>query len=506
MVFVLGDKEKFGLRLFAVVMSAAMDKALMALSLDEEDLPFDMPDLPQFRSCENISLSVIGRLLNPNHQSMSSLILNMPRKWQKSDRIRGVALSNERFQFIFKTEHDLIEILEKGAHTFNEWAIAIERWSEHPPPDSLQFIPLWVQIKNIPINYYTKDAIMLLGELVGQVLEVVFDPEMSLSQGFVRVKIRFDISKPLRKSKVINLPQGKTAIVWYHYERVQKRCYHCQRLTHEMDVCPIIVKQRQDQALERKLGKKIVKPLPPLVLKENDPLFGVLREDQVGIHPVMGRPRIDPELLEGMRQYVLVAEGGEERKIRMEKVKKSVADAEKDPFSQKTVLRLEPAPIISNDFNKGKGIVFGYDSSESSVAASLPVVASENFMAETIRGENSLSWSQPIIREGEMSGLVDYYEDSSGPLLCSTEYVPSFAAGTSGTKQNRAKARRRPYISKRSLKGVGSQSQNVSGSKNPGVVEGAREKRKGIMGNENNPKVARRKKQEVVPNEGPSNI
>lgn len=195
----------------------------MAFSLDEVDLPFDMPDLPQFSCCEKNSLSLIGRLLNPDHQSISSLIMNMPHKWQKSERIRGIAHSNEKFQFIFRTEHDLIEILEKGAQTFNEWSIAIERWSETPPQDSLQFIPLWVQIRNISVNYYTKDAIMLLGELIGQVKEVIFDPEKPQNQEFVRVKVMFDVSKPLRKSKVINLPKGLTTNVWFYYERVQKR-------------------------------------------------------------------------------------------------------------------------------------------------------------------------------------------------------------------------------------------------------------------------------------------
>lgn len=82
-------------------MSAAMDKALMAMSLDEVDAPFEMPDLPQFSSCEKNVLSLIGRLLNPQSQSMSNLVYNMPRKWQKIGRVRGVALSLERFQFIF---------------------------------------------------------------------------------------------------------------------------------------------------------------------------------------------------------------------------------------------------------------------------------------------------------------------------------------------------------------------------------------------------------------------
>lgn len=481
-------------------MSAAMDRALMALSLDEEDLPFDMPDLPQYSCCEKNSLSVVGRLLNPDHQSMSGLIMNMPRKWQKSDRIRGVALSNENFQFIFRTEHDLVEIMEKGAHTFNEWSIAIERWSESPPPDSLQFIPLWVQIHNIPVNYYTRDAIMLLGELIGQVKELVFDPDKPQSQEFVRVKIRFDVSKPLRKSKVVNLPKGKTATILFHYERVQKRCYHCQRLTHEQDVCPILIKQRQDQALERRLGKKVAKPPPPLVIKNSDPLFGVLREDQVGIHPIMGRPRIDLVVLEGMRQYILVAEG-EERKIREERVKISVADAEKDPMVQKTVLRLEPAPLVSNDFNKQRGNVFGYDPQVS------PSVSSNDMVLNRMQSleASDLVKSADVGAKGTV--LVNYSEDSSSSMFCSTEYVPGiFDAGTSGTKQRKSKPRRRPHISKRSLKGVGSHSQSGCAAKKEGVAEGVQQKRKGIMVEEVSNKVARRKNHEIVPIGGLSNI
>ena len=83
---------------------------------------------------------------------MSTLIWRMPRKWQKEGKCRGVALSQERFQFFFDNEHDLLDVLEKGVHTCNEWALAIERWVEEPPDDYLQFIPLWVRISNIPMN------------------------------------------------------------------------------------------------------------------------------------------------------------------------------------------------------------------------------------------------------------------------------------------------------------------------------------------------------------------
>lgn len=74
-------------------MSLAMDKSLMALSLDEEEVPFAMPELPEFSSAEENKLNLMGRILNPHRQKMSTLIMKMPRKWQKEGRVRGIALS-----------------------------------------------------------------------------------------------------------------------------------------------------------------------------------------------------------------------------------------------------------------------------------------------------------------------------------------------------------------------------------------------------------------------------
>lgn len=98
------------------MMSSKLDKAMLAMNLDldeEEDVPYVLPNQPKFSSCEYNAMSLIGRLLNPECQSMSNLILDMHRKWQIYDRVRGIALNKERFQFIFKYEQDLEEILKK---------------------------------------------------------------------------------------------------------------------------------------------------------------------------------------------------------------------------------------------------------------------------------------------------------------------------------------------------------------------------------------------------------
>lgn len=95
-------------------MSASIDSVLMAMKLHDVEQPYNLPDDPEFCSREENSRSLIGRVLNPDKQSISDLILDLPRKWQLYDKVRGIALSSEWFQFIFKCKDDLEDILNRG--------------------------------------------------------------------------------------------------------------------------------------------------------------------------------------------------------------------------------------------------------------------------------------------------------------------------------------------------------------------------------------------------------
>lgn len=240
-------------------MEARILSVSMALSLEEEDEPFEIPDLLGFCSNEKNKLSLVGRILDLECQKMSTLIWRMPRKWQKEGRCRGVALSQERFQFFFDHEYDLLGVLAKGVHTFNEWTLAIERWVEEPPNDYLQYILLWVSISNIPMNYYTKEAIMALGDLEGEVKEFIFDLTKPQTQPYERVQVKFNVVNPLKMSKVVNIKGAKPMTIHFNYERIQKRCFTCLRLNHEKSICPLVVKRRKDEALVRrqKISKKL---------------------------------------------------------------------------------------------------------------------------------------------------------------------------------------------------------------------------------------------------------
>lgn len=51
---------------------------------------------------------------------------------------------------------------------------------------------------------------------------------------------------------MVNLPSGGSVTIWYDFERLQKRCYNFQRLTHEKEKCPLLIQARREKAAEWK--------------------------------------------------------------------------------------------------------------------------------------------------------------------------------------------------------------------------------------------------------------
>lgn len=174
-------------------------------------------------------------------------------------------------------------------------------------------------MSKISVNYYTHSALMSLAGIPGEVKVLAFDPSKPITQPFIRAQIRFNVDNPLKMARVLDMGGGKTHTVHFDYERLQKRCYTFKRLNHEKIMCPLEVRKRQDAAQLRRDMISNEKRKAAAILKQNDPLFGVLEEEQVGPDPMTGRPKIVPEVLEEMRRFLL-ADTGETLALKIDKV------------------------------------------------------------------------------------------------------------------------------------------------------------------------------------------
>ncbi|XP_013589171.1 PREDICTED: uncharacterized protein LOC106297485 [Brassica oleracea var. oleracea] len=141
--------------------------------------------------------------------------------------------------------------------------------------------------------------------------------------------------------------------------------------------------------------------------------------------------------------------------IREERVKASVKEVEKDPVAQRTVLRLEPAPILISDVNKGKGHVFEYGEDASARESFDLNKNPPKMMAAAIKANRSFhAYSDPLL-------IKDYVEEARESSFASIFSVPPtvFKPGASvpgliGMARNRTAVKRRPDKTGRNVKAL----------------------------------------------------
>lgn len=113
-----------------------------------------------------------------------------------------------------------------------------------------------------------------------------------------------------------------------------------------------------------------------------------------------------------MRNY-LHSTNGEDRSTKEQIIISSVKEAEKYPVSQNAILQLIPPPIITNDLNKGKGIIFGYYTDSSSQPTSHGDRGPKLMSAAISAGCSSNVQSQEHGRPQSVTSLTPYNIKSS---------------------------------------------------------------------------------------------
>ncbi|KAL0694839.1 hypothetical protein Bca4012_062019 [Brassica carinata] len=329
-----------------LIMADMLHKSLKSMKIDDDEEPLTLPDSPRFRVFDGNSISLLGRLLNPDCQSMEKMIDYMPTAWRLHGRVRGIALSRDRFQFIFQREEDLQTVLNDRPWSYNHWAMALERWTENPPPDFLRYMLLWIRIKNIPTKFFTGDTMYRLASEVGHVEEIAYDPKVSHTKDYIRALITFDTEKPARASRKLSVSKDVTVTIEFEYERIHKKCFHCYRLTHEKFRCPML----------RKGPTAKLPNNPPSSSCERTPTESspiIAKEAPLDGPP--GFPTMFPELLPQERNAALLYishSDDTERHARIRRVRQAIEDQGQSHVA--TLTR------FTTNLDKGKGHVFSY--------------------------------------------------------------------------------------------------------------------------------------------------
>ncbi|CAN6236094.1 unnamed protein product [Urochloa humidicola] len=186
-------------------------------------------------------LQAVGKLFSEKPGNAEGIVNAVGNIWCPRRGIRCKDLGDNLFLFTFLQPAGKRRAIEDGPWEFGGDLLIVRDFDESSLLEELEFVltPMWVRVHRLPIGLMTTETGEEIGDRVGKTIEVDTDEGGSAVGKFLRIKIHFDIRKPLMRGVTMEVgPNGKTQWCPLEYEFLPNFCYICGLLGHVDRECP----------------------------------------------------------------------------------------------------------------------------------------------------------------------------------------------------------------------------------------------------------------------------
>ncbi|KAF4387551.1 hypothetical protein F8388_011699 [Cannabis sativa] len=145
------------------------------------------------------------------------------------------------FKFGFESSDHRNWALDNGPWCVRGYTLLLQAWtpSSNGPID-FKFLRVWLQIHNLPHEYFSKANGSLLGGLAGKVVQVELEEDRPASWNkFLKVQVDVEVDKPLFSGCFFDVAPGVKKWVQMKFEKIGIFCYFCGRLGHQRRGCSL---------------------------------------------------------------------------------------------------------------------------------------------------------------------------------------------------------------------------------------------------------------------------
>ncbi|KAF4366838.1 hypothetical protein F8388_013903 [Cannabis sativa] len=154
-------------------------------------------------------------------------------------------VDEEKTSNVFKFGFDCAEhrnwALDNGPWCVRGYTLILRDWTPSiEGPIDFKVMRVWIQIHNLPHEYFSKANGYLLGELAGKVLQVDLEEDKPASwRKFLKVQVVIEVDKPLFSGCFFDIATGVKRWVQIKYEKLGIFCYFCGCLGHQRRGCAL---------------------------------------------------------------------------------------------------------------------------------------------------------------------------------------------------------------------------------------------------------------------------
>ncbi|CAI0547875.1 unnamed protein product [Linum tenue] len=143
-------------------------------------------------------------------------------------------MKNGCFLVRFRNKLDYEGAAEGGPWLLGDTYLTVHRWYKgfNPWKATVQSTAVWVQLPDLPIEFFNAEAVTMIAELIGKPIRVDRATELGARGNYARVSVEVDLTKPLlAKYKV----EGVEYLI--QYEGLENICGECGLFGQTMTRC-----------------------------------------------------------------------------------------------------------------------------------------------------------------------------------------------------------------------------------------------------------------------------
>ncbi|WKA07960.1 hypothetical protein VitviT2T_025728 [Vitis vinifera] len=164
----------------------------------------------------------------------------MAANWRPGMGISIQEIYPQRFLFQFSHEADIRRIQESGPWAYDNYPLIFERVAQGDNLDKVDLneLAMWIQLHDLPAGWWSDSIAQNIGSCLGEFLESDPNNYLGAKKDYMRIRIKFDVLKPLKKMINLKKPKGEGMIqVTIRYERLPTYCFQCGMLGHGEKFC-----------------------------------------------------------------------------------------------------------------------------------------------------------------------------------------------------------------------------------------------------------------------------
>lgn len=176
----------------------------------------------------------VGKILSKvkiNKEAMYRVFRSL---WFTKKGVGFVELEGGTFLVKFGCLEDRDRIMSMAPWMFDQCLFSMVPFEKDKEIETYEFklVPFFIRIFNVPIEYMERQMALEISKAVGEVLAIDWRDRDRCWTKFMRVLIKLDTSKALRRVVCLKGNDGKEFVCFIKYERLPTFCYICGRVGH----------------------------------------------------------------------------------------------------------------------------------------------------------------------------------------------------------------------------------------------------------------------------------